>query len=41
MFEIPLGCVLSADTPNLAIAGRLIGAERGASASVRVMGTAL
>lgn len=41
MFEIPLRCLLSANTPNLSIAGRLIGAERGASASVRVMGTAL
>ena len=41
MFEIPLGCLLSANTSNLTIAGRLIGAERGASASVRVMGTAL
>lgn len=41
VFEIPLRAILSVNTSNLAVAGRLIGAERGASASVRVMGTAL
>ncbi len=39
-YEIPLGCLISADTPNLFAAGRVVDADRQAGASVRVMGTA-
>jgi hypothetical protein len=39
-YEIPLGCLISVDTPNLFAAGRLVDADRQAGASVRVMGTA-
>ena len=39
-YEIPLGCLLSVDTPNLFAAGRVVDADRQAGASVRVMGTA-
>ncbi len=39
-YEIPLGCLISVDTPNLFAAGRVVDADRQAGASVRVMGTA-
>ena len=39
-YEIPLGCLLSVDTPNLFAAGRIVDADQQAGASVRVMGTA-
>ena len=39
-YEIPLGCLISADTPNLFAAGRVVDADQQAGASVRVMGTA-
>jgi hypothetical protein len=39
-YEIPLGCLQSADTPNLFAAGRVVDADQQAGASVRVMGTA-
>jgi hypothetical protein len=39
-YEIPLGCLLSVDTPNLFAAGRTVDADQQAGASVRVMGTA-
>jgi hypothetical protein len=39
-YGIPLGCLISADTPNLFAAGRVVDADRQAGASVRVMGTA-
>jgi hypothetical protein len=39
-YEIPLGCLISADTPNLFAAGRVVDADEKAGASVRVMGTA-
>jgi hypothetical protein len=39
-YEIPLGCLTSADTPNLFAAGRVVDADEKAGASVRVMGTA-
>jgi len=39
-YEIPLGCLVSRDTPNLFAAGRVVDADRRAGASVRVMGTA-
>jgi hypothetical protein len=39
-YEIPLGCLLSVDTPNLFAAGRVVDADHQAGASVRVMGTA-
>jgi hypothetical protein len=39
-YEIPLGCLLSRDTPNLFAAGRTADADRQAGASLRVMGTA-
>jgi hypothetical protein len=39
-YDIPLGCLISRDTPNLFAAGRVVDADRRAGASVRVMGTA-
>jgi hypothetical protein len=39
-YEIPLGCLISVDTPNLFAAGRVVDADQRAGASVRVMGTA-
>lgn len=39
-YDIPLGCLMSADTPNLFAAGRTADADREAGASLRVMGTA-
>jgi hypothetical protein len=39
-YGIPLGCLISVDTPNLFAAGRVVDADRQAGASVRVMGTA-
>lgn len=39
-YEIPLGCLMSRDTPNLFAAGRLADADQKAGASLRVMGTA-
>ena len=39
-YPIPLGCLMSRDTPNLFAAGRLADADRMAGASLRVMGTA-
>jgi len=39
-FDIPLGALCSVDTDNLFAAGRNIDGDRGAGASVRVMGTA-
>ena len=39
-YEIPLGCLISANTPNLFAAGRVVDADEKAGASVRVMGTA-
>lgn len=39
-YDIPLRCLMSADTPNLFAAGRTIDGDRDAGASMRVMGTA-
>jgi hypothetical protein len=39
-YEIPLGCLISVDTPNLFAAGRVVDADWQAGACVRVMGTA-
>ena len=39
-YEIPLGCLMSVDTPNLFAAGRTADGDRQAGASLRVMGTA-
>lgn len=39
-YEIPLGCLISRDTPNLFAAGRTADGDRQAGASLRVMGTA-
>jgi FAD-dependent oxidoreductase family protein len=39
-YDIPLRCLLSADTPNLFAAGRTADGDRQAGASIRVMGTA-
>ena len=39
-YEIPLGCLISRNTPNLFAAGRAVDGDRRAGASVRVMGTA-
>jgi hypothetical protein len=39
-FDIPLRCLMSADTPNLFAAGRTADGDRQAGASIRVMGTA-
>ena len=39
-YEIPLGCLRSADTANLFCAGRLADGDRKAGAAIRVMGTA-
>ena len=39
-YDIPLGCLVSVDTPNLFAAGRTADADREAGASLRVMGTA-
>ena len=40
-YEIPLRCLMSADTPNLFAAGRCVDGDRMAGASLRVMGTAM
>jgi hypothetical protein len=40
VYEIPLRCLTSRDTPNLFAAGRLADADQKAGASLRVMGTA-
>ena len=40
-YQIPLGCLHSADTPNLFCAGRLVDGDRKAGAAIRVMGTAM
>lgn len=40
VYEIPLGCLMSIDTPNLFAAGRTADADQMAGASLRVMGTA-
>jgi hypothetical protein len=40
-YQIPLGCLLSADTENLIAAGRVADGDRKAGAAIRVMGTAL
>lgn len=40
-YEIPLGCLHSADTANLFCAGRLADGDRMAGAAIRVMGTAM
>jgi hypothetical protein len=39
-YEIPLGCLMSVDTPNLFAAGRTADGDQKAGASLRVMGTA-
>ncbi len=39
-YEIPLGCLISCDTPNLFAAGRTADGDQKAGASLRVMGTA-
>lgn len=39
-YGIPLGCLISRDTPNLFAAGRTADGDRRAGASLRVMGTA-
>jgi hypothetical protein len=39
-YDIPLRCLISADTPNLFAAGRTVDGDRQAGASIRVMGTA-
>jgi hypothetical protein len=39
-YDIPLTCLMSADTPNLFAAGRTADGDRQAGASLRVMGTA-
>jgi hypothetical protein len=39
-YDIPLRCLMSADTPNLFAAGRTADGDRKAGASLRVMGTA-
>ncbi|MBB5917588.1 hypothetical protein BJY24_006500 [Nocardia transvalensis] len=39
-YDIPFGVIHSADTGNLYAAGRTVDADRGAGASLRVMGTA-
>lgn len=39
-YDIPLGCLMSTDTPNLFAAGRTVDGDRQAGASLRVMGTA-
>lgn len=39
-YEIPLGCLISRDTPNLFAAGRTADGDQRAGASLRVMGTA-
>ncbi|KAL5316249.1 hypothetical protein ACEPPN_015294 [Leptodophora sp. 'Broadleaf-Isolate-01'] len=41
VFDIPLRCLQSIDTPNLLAAGRCVDGDQYASSSVRVMGTAL
>jgi hypothetical protein len=40
VYDIPLRCLMSADTPNLFAAGRTADGDRQAGASIRVMGTA-
>jgi FAD dependent oxidoreductase len=40
VYEIPLGALTSADTPNLFAAGRTADGDQYAGASLRVMGTA-
>jgi hypothetical protein len=39
-YDIPLRCLMSADTPNLFAGGRTADGDRQAGASIRVMGTA-
>jgi FAD-dependent oxidoreductase family protein len=39
-YDIPLRCLISADTPNLFAAGRTADGDKDAGASLRVMGTA-
>lgn len=39
-YDIPLSCLIGADTPNLFAAGRTADGDREAGASLRVMGTA-
>ncbi len=39
-YPIPLGCLMSVDTPNLFAAGRTADGDRRAGAAIRVMGTA-
>src|SRR4029079_7566173 len=39
-YEIPLRCLISRDTSNLLVAGRLADADQQEGASLRVMGTA-
>ena len=39
-YDIPLSCLMSADTPNLFAAGRTADGDQQAGASLRVMGTA-
>jgi hypothetical protein len=41
VFEIPLGCLCSEDTPNLLAAGRCLDGDRLAGSAARVMGTGL
>ncbi|WP_115717753.1 FAD-dependent oxidoreductase [Gallaecimonas mangrovi] len=40
VYEIPLGCLICQDTPNLFAAGRTADGDQRAGASLRVMGTA-
>src|SRR5207302_10589103 len=40
IYDIPLSCLMSADTPNLFAAGRTADGDQQAGASLRVMGTA-
>ena len=40
VYDIPLRCLMSADTPNLFAVGRTADGDRQAGASIRVMGTA-
>lgn len=39
-YDIPMGCLISCDTPNLFAAGRTADGDRLAGAAIRVMGTA-
>ena len=40
-YQIPLGCLRSADTRNLLAAGRTVDGDRKAGAAIRVLGTAM